>query len=265
MALDLRRCRGKVLARLRAAPELFCFLDYDGTLAPIAPSPAEARPLPGTADVLRRLSRAPRTGVAVISGRPIDDLRRQLRVGGIHYIGIHGLERQWPDGRREVVPATAAARIPEIHRLLQRKIGGRAGILLEDKGVAIACHYRLASRADARAAREAVVALVESYRQRGMPLTFIDGHQVTEIRPAGTDKGTAVCDLLSSFSPSPLALYIGDDRTDEDAFRRLPPTAITIRVGPAKQKTLARYRLPGPVEVQAFLIALLAARASATG
>jgi trehalose-phosphatase len=262
MSRHLNDCAADVLESLRAAANLFCFLDYDGTLAPIAPTPAQAHPLAGTDALLERLSRAPRTWVAVVSGRSIDDVRRFVDVAGVYYIGIHGLELLCPGGERQISPGAAVIRalMPGLRRQLEEQTGSWPGILLEDKGPALACHYRLATREDAQRARAAVIAVVRSYQRRGVPLTFIDGHEVTEIRPVDANKGKAVCALLSSRAPTPLALYIGDDRTDEDAFRQLPPSAITVRVAGPAEETAARYRLADPVEVQAFLNDVVAAR-----
>jgi trehalose-phosphatase len=231
-------------------------------LAPIAQTPAQAHPLPGTADLIERLSLAPRTEVAIVSGRPIDDVRRFVDVAGIYYIGIHGLELLRPGIERQMSPSAAVIRslMPTLRRQLEQQIGSRPGILLEEKGAAIACHYRLAARDDAQRARDAVIALARSYQRRGVSLTFIDGHEVTEIRPIDANKGKAVCALLSSRSPAPLALYIGDDRTDEDAFRQLPSSAITVRVAGPSEETAARYRVSDPAEVQAFLTDVVAAR-----
>ena len=264
MTQQLYEHLAEVLRRLGAAPSVFCFLDYDGTLAPIAPTPAEAVALPGTTDLLQRMTRAPGTSVAVITGRSIADVRRFLDIADISYIGVHGLESQRPGEAVELSPKAVEVRalVPEIRRQIEASVGRRDGILLEDKGVAIACHYRLASRADAQAARDAVIGVVESYRSRGVPITFIDGHEVTEVRPAGMDKGEAVAALLASREPA-LALYVGDDRTDEEAFRRLPADAITVRVGDAEQETAARYVVAGPVEVQGFLKDVVGVRESA--
>lgn len=245
-----------------AAPDLFCFLDYDGTLAPIAPTPGEAVPLPGTAELLGDLARAPRTEVAIISGRSIDDVRRFIDIAGLYYIGIHGLELRRPGEETQTAPSAAVIRslMPSIRRQLGESVGGLAGVLLEEKGAAIACHYRLASREDARRVRDTVIDLARSYQRRGVALTFIDGHEVTELRPVDANKGKAVSALLAVRSPQPLALYIGDDRTDEDAFQQLPASAITIRVGGPEQETLARYRLTDPAEVQDFLASVAEAR-----
>jgi trehalose-phosphatase len=261
MTQQLREHRDQVLRRIAAAPRLFCFLDYDGTLSPIALSPDEALPLPGTAQLLGRLAQAPQTRVAVVTGRSIADVRRFVDVASVHYIGVHGLELQRPGEPAQMSPEAAEIRplIPQIRKQLETTLGRRDGILLEEKSVAIACHYRLAARGDARAARAAVVRLVQWYRRRGVPLSFIDGHEVTEVRPTSANKGKAAAALLAGYAPA-LALYIGDDRTDEDAFRRLPADTITVRVGPAGQETAAQYLLGDPVEVQAFLLEVAAVR-----
>lgn len=260
---DLREHETAVLASLAGAPALACFLDYDGTLAAIAPTPEDARPWPGTTELLGCLVRAPATEVTIVSGRTIADLRRQLDVPGLGYIGIHGLEWARP-GSSTIARAEAAiagaALLPDVRRELAQRVGGLPGVRLEDKGVAVACHYRLARRNDARRAREAVEALVEQHRQRGATLTALHGHEVSEIRPAGVDKGRTVLALLAGRTPPPLVLYMGDDRTDEDAFRVLPADAVTVRIGPSDIDTLARYRLPGPLEVHAFLTRLVEVR-----
>src|SRR5947207_14224389 len=102
----------------------------------------------------------------------------------------------------------------------------RPGSLIEDKGAAVAGHYPRAAAADAAGARAAVSALAEEDRGRGVPITVSQGHAVTEIRPASVDKGTAVYALLAVYAPAALPVYIGDDRTDEDAFAAVPRDAI---------------------------------------
>lgn len=265
MTPHVREHQAEILSAISAAPDLFCFLDYDGTLAPIAQTPGEAAPLPGTLELLEALVGARRTQVALVSGRAIDDVRGFLDVSALYYVGIHGLELRRPGEQTQASPSAAVIRslMPAVLHQLEERLRGRAGIFFEDKGAAVACHYRLSSREDARAARDAVVAVVRSYQRRGVSMTFIDGHEVTEIRPVDANKGKAVCALLSMRRPAPLALYIGDDRTDEDAFQQLPPNAITIRVGASDQETVARFLLADPNEVQTFLSCVVAARSGA--
>ena len=145
----------------------------------------------------------------------------------------------------------------EIRGRLEQSLAGRPGVLIEDKGAALACHYRLASQADAVIVRQTLAAAVDAYQEKGVPLTLTHGHEVTEIRPTGANKGKTVCRLLAAYSPSALAVYIGDDQTDEDAFALLPAESITIRVGSSTVQTVARYRIEDPGEVQRFLGAML--------
>lgn len=254
----LREVERDVLRRIAGAPGVFCLLDYDGTLAWLAPTPADAVPLPGVVALLSELTELAGVQVALVSGRPVSDLRRALDVPGVYYIGIHGLEIRLPDGRCEAREDLAAIRsaLADLKRELSATAGTRPGILLEDKGVALACHYRLASAADKAAAQAAVAELVTSYQQRGVPIAILRGHEVSEMCPAHVNKGTAVKAVLAQHGCGALPMYIGDDRTDEEVFRLLPPDAITIRVGPASEPTLARYRLDSPEDVRQFLRAV---------
>lgn len=249
----------EILARIGCAAEVFCFLDYDGTLARLAPTPDAARPLPGTAALLTRLVATPGTSVALVTGRTIADLRRFVAVAGLFYIGVHGVEIQLPDGawyQRADVAAVRAA-LPRIRQQLAQDVGPRPGILYEDKGAALACHYRLAARADAARLRATAQATVVAYQRRGLPLVLASGHEVVELRPAGINKGDAVRALLADHAHAALPLYVGDDVTDEEAFARLPEQAITVRVGPRGQPTRARYRVATPEEVQQLLTAVV--------
>lgn len=249
----------QILRRLREAERVFCFLDYDGTLAPLAATPDQALPLPGTAPLLQEVAMMPGTRVAVVSGRLIADIRRFLDLRGVYYVGLHGLEVCIPSGKTELTEDVASvhAILPEIRGRLEQSLAGRPGVLIEDKGVALACHYRLASRVDAAIARQTLADGVAAYQEKGVPLTLVHGREVTEIRPTSANKGKTVCRLLAAYSPSALAVYIGDDQTDEDAFALLPAESITIRVGSSTVPTVARYRIEDPAAVHRFLGALL--------
>lgn len=258
----LRDAEAAVRQRLTAAERVFCFLDYDGTLSPLAPTPDAATPLAGTAALLQELAATPEVAVALVTGRTIADLRRLLDVPGIYYVGIHGLEIGLPNGNVELSESVAAMRtvLPAIKRQIEQALVNRPGALIEDKGLAIACHYRLASRADGAFIRDTVSAIAQSYRRRGARISLLHGHEVIEIRSAFANKGKTVCCLLATAGPSALAVYIGDDRTDEDAFKLLPPDSITIRVGPALTRTAARFRVEDPGEVLPFLRTIIACR-----
>jgi len=198
----------------------------------------------------------------VVSGRPITDVRRFLDIPGVYYVGLHGLEVCAPGEKPELTEdiALVHAILPEIRGRLKQSLAGRPGVLIEDKGAALACHYRLASPADAVIVRQTLAAAVDAYQEKGVPLTLTHGHEVTEIRPTGANKGKTVCRLLAAYSASALAVYIGDDQTDEDAFALLPAESITIQVGSSTVHTVARYRIEDPDEVRRFLEAMLEQR-----
>ncbi len=263
MTLQLSRSVEKELVRrVAAADRVFCFLDYDGTLSPLAPTPDEAVALPGTSSIVRQLAATTGVQVALISGRTIADLRRFLDIPGIYYVGIHGLEIRLPNAETQVADGIESVRaaVPEIKGLLQRELGTRSGILIEDKGVALACHYRLAAPADAAAACKLLAAVAREQQGRDVPIALIYGQQVAELRPTQCDKGKATLRLLGAYGGTALPVYIGDDQTDEDAFAVLPPESVTIHVAPSDTPTRARFRVAEPRDVHRFLRAVLELR-----
>lgn len=244
-----------VLGRVMEAHRVFFFLDYDGTLTSLAPTPEAAVPLRDTAMLLQQLATMPGTYVALVTGRTIANLRNLLNVPHVYYVGVHGVEVSCSARVVEIASEAEAVRamIPAIKQQLEASLGARLGILIEDKGMALACHYRLAADDDAAAARAAVEAIAASYQRDGLPIATKHGHAVVELLPTGVTKGKACRALLSMHAPSALAIYIGDDATDEDAFTALPSDAITIRVAAAAMPTAARYRVTDPLAVHEFL------------
>jgi trehalose 6-phosphate phosphatase len=262
MPEPLAKVEGELLQRIGQASSVFCFLDCDGTLAPLMPTPDEAVPLPGTADLLRDLAALPGVQVAVVSGRPVANVRRFLDVAGLYYVGIHGVEVRFPNGETTLAEGVGLVRtiIPSVKRRLEQGLRTRPGILIEDKGAALTCHYRLASVADGVTACQMLAAVVRSHQRRGVPVRLTFDHEVAVVRPSHVNKGSSAAALLAACAPAALPIYIGDDLTDEDAFAGLPLHAITIFVGPAAQPTAARYRTETPQDVQRFLRALLERR-----
>jgi len=196
------------------------FTDIDGTISRIAPTPEEATLLPGVAELLRRLT-ATFDLVAVVSGRAAADAARMVGNTDLLYIGNHGLEWYQPStGRLEVNPAA----LPLLSRLdaVLSKISGPLekrwpGLRVESKGVTATLHLRgtSAPAAQADVYREAAAAAA------GTGLRVTQGRMVVELRPAlDIDKGSAVAAVIRERSLA-AALYLGDDRTDLDAFRAL--------------------------------------------
>lgn len=229
-------------------PEWAYFLDMDGTLIEIAETPAAATTDPGLLDLMRRLLAACEGAVAVVSGRAIADLERRLDGLAVALAGQHGLERRDALGRlyRHAPPQSAKGAI-EAHLgpLLQR----HPGLLLEDKGLSLALHYRRTPQL-ASYVHRLLRGLIAGARDS---LQLQPGKKVVEIKPAGVDKGSAVEAFLAE---PPFAgrcpVYIGDDMTDEHAFAVVNGRGgISIKVG--KGRSAARYRLPDVAAVRAWL------------
>lgn len=220
--------RERLRAALALRPRGF-FSDVDGTLSAIAPTPEAAVPLPGVRELLEAL-RAHFAVVAAVSGRSARDTWRLVGVPGITYIGNHGLERLDPSGALEsgthsldvrVLPealpylAALSALLADVTPRLERAY---PGLRVEPKGVTASIHVR--GTADPAAAeRAALNAVAEPAAAHGLRVTR--GKLVVELRPpVAVDKGVAVSGLIDE-ARLRSALYLGDDRTDIDAFRAL--------------------------------------------
>ncbi len=245
----------QLLEQVRRYDRLFLLLDYDGTLVPIAPTPERARLSPDMIDTLGALAATESVQLAVISGRSLADLRQRVPVEGLFLVGEHGAEICTPAGQRHWLVDPVAIR-PVIDRLAtqaEAALAGLTGCLVENKTLSLALHYRLAAPAVAREAVTRFVRLGEAH-VRGGRFQWLRGKQVIELRPAGIHKGRAVAFLLEQYSrPGEHPIYLGDDRTDEDAFRVLSDAGITIRVSAEEKSSRAQYRLGSPTEVHQFL------------
>lgn len=222
-------------------------LDFDGTLAPIRADPDRVHPRSGVRRTLRRLVGLSKLSVAVVSGRQLADVRRRVAVEGVTYVGNHGLEVAM-DGERVVHPGAAAAE-PRIERLRERltaRLSSVPGCFVEDKRLSLTVHYREATAERAEEVRDVVRGTVE-----GDACEVTAGKEILEVRPAVEwGKGDAVDLLRSAGSGDPFVLYVGDDETDEHAFRALEE-GVGVRVG--RGPTAADYRLEGPADVLGLL------------
>lgn len=252
-------------ARLDGVP-LVVMLDVDGTLAPIAPRPQDATVPAETRRTLAAIAALDDVRVALVSGRAAADARRMVSVSNVWVIGNHGFEVVSPDGE-EMVDADLApwrVAVAQVARRLAPLVAPVPGVILEDKVWTLSVHYRLADGAVVPRLREAVQQIAA-----GMGLRATDGKMVIEVRPpVRVDKGTAVLHLgaeLGGLGGSGSLVFIGDDRTDEDAFRALRMrslAAVTVRVMPEADDaaTSAEFAVRDPAEVQEFLQWLLARR-----
>lgn len=256
------------IARLLGrAKGILLLSDFDGTLTPIVDRPEQAILPPETRVRLRRLAAQPGFTLGVISGRALADLEERVGVSGIVYAGNHGLEIEGPE-LSFVNPLAEEIRpvLRVMHHVLSRSLETIKGVFVEDKGLTLSVHYRMAE-ARHTGDVEQIVRRVAGSASPGNQTVITHGKKVYEVRPAVTwDKGKAIKLLMKRTGRGGrhsglVPIYLGDDVTDEDAFRVIEAygRGITVHVGEADAGSCARYFLSSPAEVAAFLKILLAA------
>lgn len=244
------------------------FLDYDGTLTPIVERPEDARLSQGMRRALR--DAAERMPLAVISGRDLDDVSALVGPDNLIYAGSHGFDIRGPNLRPDLQPdlqpdlrmelpegIDALDALQQAADRLAARLADVAGVRIERKRFAVAIHVRQVADADLPRVREAV----EQTRRSLEGLRQTGGKRLFELRPdVDWDKGQALRWLLAELGlegPDVLPLYLGDDDTDEDAFRALRRLGgISILVSDAPRPSAADYRLRGPDDVEALLTSL---------
>jgi trehalose-phosphatase len=243
------------LSQLGVAAHLFVCVDYDGTLAPIAPRPELARILPGARVVLDELACTPDTRVAVISGRALHDLGLHSNLKPpVILVGSHGAESSLHASRG--ITECQQALLARLHAALGETCLSTPGVWLERKPLSVAIHVRQAARSDA--------ARVFTEVHRGPALWdgihVTTGKEVLELSVSALNKGDALTQLRSDWDVEPRVLYIGDDLSDETAFAALRPADIGVKVGPGQ--SIASYRVPSEEAVVAILAFVCAERRS---
>jgi len=203
-----------------AAPRLWLFLDYDGTLADFSPTPDLVEVDPEVVRLIRGLASKSNVRVAVISGRTLDIVRQLLPVEGVLMAGVYGVEIQLLSG--EVVYREDYQHIrPALNRiklLWQSLTSGRAGFFLEDKGWSLALHADKSEKALAREVLNAAHQMAEKELPRRIFRWFVDD-TFLEVAPLQAHKGRTVDFIYDKFPlPDCRMVYIGDDDKDEEAF-----------------------------------------------
>ena len=241
----------EVWDRVRAARRSLLLLDYDGTLAPFQTVRHRAVPPELTRSRLAALGRSPRTQVAIVSGRPVRELEILLAPLTFHWVGEHGWEERSPGGplhEHELPGDVRQALETALEETRGRSFGGR----VERKRTGLVLHTRgLFPESDEALCRAAETLWRPWTERAALRLDRTNGG--LELRARGRDKGTAAQALVERLGPPDLIVYVGDDETDEDAFRALGERAFGIRVGDDGRTTLARGILPSPTAVPEFL------------
>ena len=234
---------------------LAVFLDYDGTLTPIVNQPEAAWLSESMRETLRSL--VARVPVAILSGRDLDDVRGRVHVDGIVYAGSHGFDIMGAGGLRRELGGEYLPVLDAAEAELREPLDEIPGAQLERKHFSVAAHYRNVNEDDAFRVAQAVDEVAARHRE----LRRINGKKVYELLPdIDWNKGKAVLWLLETLElerGKAFPIFIGDDRTDEDAFGALEKRGVGVLVSEQPQVTAASYWLNNPEEVERFLRALI--------
>lgn len=248
----------KFFASFARSQRQYLLLDYDGTLAPFRVDRFKARPWAGVRELLRRIQLRGHTRMAVISGRPAAEIAPMLGlVPPLEVWGLHGAERLYSDGRRELeqAPAATQEKLEELREHLKRdSLGG----LFEDKANGVVMHWRGATRRKAEEIERRTRQLFEPLaRLEGLALLEFDAG--LELR-VGRNKGGAVEAILAEEAAAgrmvSTVAYLGDDLSDEAAFRAangVGPLGLSVLVRREQRETAAQIWLRPPGELLGFL------------
>jgi trehalose 6-phosphate phosphatase len=243
--------RGEFLERVHASSRSALLLDYDGTLAPFSEQRENALPYPEIPKIIADVMSSTCTRVVIVSGR---STREVVRLLGLDYCpevwGAHGLERLLPDGTLTVgrVDRRSARAIDEA---VQRVAAQGLQKYLERKAGGIALHWRGLGVLEAEEIFQlAMKELLPLTRSSRLSLSEFEGG--IELRVSSCNKGRVVDEIAREMGDAPLA-YLGDDRTDEDAFRALQGRGLTVLVRPELRPTSAELWLRPPEELLHFL------------
>ena len=254
----------QIAHRLGATAKLLLILDYDGTLLPFSSTPDAAQPDDELLQLLTDLAARPDTRVHVVTGRARQSMERWLGHLPLGLHAEHGLwSRLYVDEPWTLLRPVQPRLKDKVRPIFEHFTSTTRGSFIEEKTASIAWHHRLVnvdfiddeSDFGEQQAKELRLLLAELLSNE--PMEVLSGSKVVEVRPMGVNKGAVAPLIISDAAPGSRILAIGDDRTDEDLFAALPPSAICIRVG--EGPSIAPYRLSDPHEVRQFLRTLLAA------
>ncbi len=233
-------------------PDSALFLDFDGTLVEIAAAPSDVNIPANLIPMLRRLTIGFGGAVAIISGRTISDVDRFLDKSIAAVAGVHGIERRTATGRSNEQSGFVSAEIEDAIFAAKKLKQRWPRIVVEEKGPAVALHYR-----QEPGAKEDCIALLQSIAyQTNADLEVIRGKCVVELKEGTANKGAAVMAFMNE-SPfkSRIPVYIGDDETDETAFKVVSAMGgLSIAVG-TKRSVHAPYHFASVNEVHHWLAA----------
>lgn len=254
--MNLWKNLDKITTQLQNSPVKILMLDFDGTLASIVKFPEKAKLSQEIKNLLIKISKKQGFYLAVISGRSLKDLREKVGLKHIIYAGNHGLEG-------DILKEKYLFPIPDeklvVLKIIKEQLNQIArqfkGVFIEDKGFVLSLHYRLLASKYVPVVKSTFERFIKPYIWDGL-ISVLAGKMVFDIYPkVGWNKGSfakLVIDKIQRQAKTPpAAIFVGDDITDEDIFRKLE-RGITVKVGDDEQSQ-AKYRLKDTDDVLRFL------------
>lgn len=237
--------------------EFLLFLDYDGTLISFKDKPDKVFTPENTKKIIKNLAKINNINVFIITGRKLDNIKKLVDINNVSYAALHGMQIEFRNEENYLWPRAEKTQplIKEIKEKAYKEFKTDKEIILEDKEYTLAFHYRMLPRGKIKVKTKNFLEIVKNI-DKGEKLNIIKGDNVTELRPCGWDKGKAVETIIDRKYKRKriLPIYIGDDTTDEDAFKTLNKTGITVYVqNKSDLNTIAEYYLKNPDEVKNFL------------
>lgn len=231
-------------------------LDFDGTLANIRRDPDKAHLSSGAVLTLKNAASNPKIDVSVISGRSLKDIRKRVGIKKITYAGNHGLEIQGPGIKFLTTGAPEIKkRMSRIARELRKEFRKINGVIIEHKGLTVSVHFRMVKKSGIDDVEEVLKKVTTPFLSK-QEIMITSGKKIWEVRPpVKWDKGRTALFLIEKKRKTTkkiLPIYIGDDRTDEDAFKAIGKGGICVFVG-RLGRSAAPYYLRGVAEVNGFI------------
>jgi len=227
--------------RCKGAATLLLLFDFDGTLAPIVEHPDMAELLPGWRERLSALKKDPRVVLGVVTGRAIESIRDRIGIPDIIIASDHGSE-VWKGAQLGVKHVGKNSQYLELLAGdVRNEFNSVDGVVIEEKKYSVAIHYRMVDFSIREEVKGRVEELTDEYCKK-YDWEKMHGKELIEVRPTDSwNKGDAVRWIQENYAPGSLPIYIGDDTTDEDAFREIGEEGITIRVGKKGDSCAAYY------------------------
>ena len=244
----------EILDAYRNSQERVIFLDYDGTLVPFARVPELAVPSKQTMAQLKRLTDNPRNTIVLISGRDKDFLEEWFAKANVYLIAEHGAFQKAPGKKWVCTIDSDQSWKTGILAIMQKYTDRCNGSFIEEKFSSLAWHYRNSPVEIGDLREKELIEELRTQVSNENKFHVLEGNKVVEIKRTGYDKGIAANKFLAD-APNDFIMALGDDRTDEDIFRSLPPSAITVKIG--MTTSLAKYNLRNQREVSRFLDGLI--------